>query len=309
VPASRIECPTWLRFLDEATDGDKALVRFLQQWCGYSLTGDTCEHALVFVYGPGGNGKTVFLNTTSGLAGAYATTAPMDTFAAAKGDRHPTDLAMLRGARMVTASETEEGRPWAESRIKQMTGGDPITARFMRQDFFTYTPQFKLTIVGNHKPVLRNVDDAARRRFILVPFTRKPAHPDRQLETKLKAEWPGILRWMIQGCLDWQGNGLIRPETVKAATADYFDNQDLLGQWLEEECDCEPGNTYKWDKTSVLFESWSTYAQRAGEDAGSKKAFSDKMQSRGFEPARGTGGVRLFRGVRKRINRFEQSDE
>jgi putative DNA primase/helicase len=299
-PADEAACPIWLGFLDEATGGDPGLVRFLQQWCGYSLTGDTREHALVFVYGSGGNGKTVFLNTTSRIASGYATNAPMDTFAASKTDRHPTDLAMLRGARMVTASETEEGRAWAESRIKQMTGGDPVTARFMRQDFFTYQPQFKLTIVGNHKPVLRNVDEAARRRFNLVPFTRKPAQPDRQLETKLQHEWPAILRWMIEGCLDWQANGLLQPDAVKAATAEYFDNQDLFGQWLEDECDVEAGNDYKWETTATLFTSWSEYAQRAGESPGSKRSFSEAMQRRGFEPSKGSKGVRIFRGVRKR---------
>jgi putative DNA primase/helicase len=121
----------------------------------------------------------------------------MDTFTASSGDRHPTDLAMLRGARLVTATETEEGRAWAESRIKQMTGGDPISARFMRQDLFTFTPQFKLTITGNHKPVLRNVDEANRRRFNTGPFLHTPPQPDRELETKLRAEWPSIFGWII----------------------------------------------------------------------------------------------------------------
>jgi putative DNA primase/helicase len=173
----------------------------------YSLTGTTREHALLFIYGPGGNDKSVLLNTVSGILGDYCRTAPMDTFTASPGDRHPTDLAMLRGARLVTATETEEGRAWAESRIKQMTGGDPISARFMRQDFFTFTPQFKLTITGNHKPVLRNVDEANRRRFKTGPFLHTPPQPDRELEIKLRAEWPGILEWMVEGCLDWQKNG------------------------------------------------------------------------------------------------------
>ena len=146
------------------------MMRFLQQIVGYCLTGDTREHALFFIYGPGGNGKSVFLNTVSAIIGDYATTAAMDTFVASKSDRHPTDLAGLRGARLVAASETEEGRAWAEAKIKAITGGDPISARFMRQDFFTYRPQFKLVIVGNHKPVLKNVDDAAERRFNIIPF-------------------------------------------------------------------------------------------------------------------------------------------
>ena len=136
-PAEIADCPRWLQFLDE-TFGDAELIRFIQQWSGYCLTGDISEHALVFGFGNGGNGKGVWLNTIAGIMSDYAVTAAMETFTASKFDRHPTELAMLRGARMVTASETEEGRSWAESRIKQMTGGDPITARFMQKDFFTF---------------------------------------------------------------------------------------------------------------------------------------------------------------------------
>jgi putative DNA primase/helicase len=224
-PAPTAHCPTWLAFLQQATAGDAELIRFLQQWCGYCLTGVTREHALLFIYGPGKNGKSVLLNTVSRILAAYCRSAPMDTFTSSSGDKHPTDLAMLRGARLVTATETEEGRAWAEARIKQMTGGDPVTARFMRQDFFTYTPQFKLTIAGNHKPALKNVDDAARRRFNIVPFLHTPPQPDKHLEEKLQREWPGILRWMIDGCLDWQRAGLVRPKVVADATAEYFEAQ------------------------------------------------------------------------------------
>ena len=133
---------------------------------------------------------------------------------------------------MVTASETEEGRAWAESRIKQMTGGDPVKARFMRQNFFEYIPEYKLVFLGNHKPVLRNVDDAARRRFNIIPFTHKPAVSGSGTAEKLKAEHGQILTWMIDGCLDWQESGLVRPDIVTAATAEYFDEQDLFSQWL-----------------------------------------------------------------------------
>lgn len=136
----------WLRFLNDTTRGDEDMVRYLQRIAGYCLTGLTTEHALFFIYGPGGNGKSVFLNTLVHILGEYAVSAPMDTFTSSKFHGHPTDLAMLKGARLVTASETEEGRAWAEARIKALTGGDPITARFMRQDFFTYQPQFKLLI-------------------------------------------------------------------------------------------------------------------------------------------------------------------
>ena len=240
VPRVTRECPAWLAFIKQATGDDEAFARFLQQWCGYCLTGVTQEHALLFVYGPGGNGKSVFLNTVSGILGDYCRTAPMDTFTAGSGDRHPTDLAMLRGARLVTATETEEGRAWAEARIKQMTGGDPVTARFMRQDFFTFTPEFKLTITGNHKPTLKNVDEAARRRFNIGPFLHTPTSRDPHLEAKLLPEWPGILGWMIDGCLDWQSNGLVRPKVVVDATSEYFAAQDVIGRWLTERCIIDP---------------------------------------------------------------------
>ena len=134
------DCPRWLRFLDEITGGNVELQQFLQRVAGYSLTGSTKEHALFFAYGTGGNGKGVFLNTLSAILADYAAVAPMESFIASNAERHPTDLAGLRGARLVTSQETEEGRRWAESKIKALTGGDPISARFMRQDFFTYHP-------------------------------------------------------------------------------------------------------------------------------------------------------------------------
>jgi putative DNA primase/helicase len=230
-------CPTWHKFLAELTCGDDETVEFLKRWAGYCLTGATTEHALVFCYGPGGNGKSVFLNTMAGILGDYSASAAMDTFTTSTFDKHPTDLAMLRGARLVTASETEDGRSWAESRIKQMTGGDLITARFMRQDFFTYRPQFKLTLVGNHKPLLRNVDDAARRRFNIVPMLQKPKRVDQDLEAKLVQEWPAILAWMIEGCLSWQENRLPTPPAIVAATADYFESNDLFSQWMAHCCE------------------------------------------------------------------------
>ena len=289
-PAETADCPIWLKFLNEATGKDTDLIRFLQQWAGYCLTGDTREHALLFVYGPGGNGKSVWLNTIAGILADYAKNAAMETFTASQNDRHPADLAMLKGARMVCASETEEGRAWAEVRIKQLTGDDTISAQFMRQDFFEFRPQFKLTVIGNHKPVLRNVDDAARRRFNVVPFTRKPASPDNQLETKLKAEWPAILRWMIEGCLDWQQNGLIRPQAVVEATTNYFSDQDTLRQWLEECCNT---GARKADTISALFKSWADYAIAAGENPGTKKSFTQTMRDRyGFEPANPVPGTR-----------------
>jgi P4 family phage/plasmid primase-like protien len=286
-PAETADCATWLAFLEQATGGDRDLVGFLRRWFGYCLTGLTQEHALLFVYGPGGNGKGVLLNTVAAVMGSYATTAAMDTFTATQGDRHPADLAMPHGARTVMTTETEEGRAWAEARIKALTGGDPITARFMRRDFFTFTPAFKLTISGNHKPALRNVDDAARRRFNVVPFMHRPESPDSALPEKLRAEFPGILRWLIEGCREWQAQGLARPAVVSNATAEYFSDQDVLAQWVEE--GCELGKDLA-DTNASLFGSWR--ALRAGPLRGA--AEREVVQG-----GPGAAGLRLDQGHRR----------
>lgn len=292
------DCPRWLKFLDETTAGDAELIRFLQQWFGYCLTGDTREHALMFIYGPGGNGKSVYLNTKTRILGDYCRTAGMDVFTASKGDRHPQELARLKGARMVCASETEEGRAWAEVRIKQLTGGDTITARFMRQNDFEFRPEFKLTIIGNNKPILNTVDDAARRRFNVVPFDHTPKNPDPKLESKLHAEWPGILSWAIAGCLDWQANGLKRPRVVIEATAEYFAEQDTFQQWLDERCDIGHAHV---DTNANLLGDWTCYARTHGEFF-SSKSFNTTMQRHGFRPVKNTYGIRGrgYRGVRIR---------
>ncbi|MFZ2445859.1 MAG: phage/plasmid primase, P4 family [Syntrophobacteraceae bacterium] len=289
--------PLWSKFLKDATREDEDLELFLRQMAGYCLTGEVSEHALFFVYGPGGNGKTVFVNTLANILGDYARTAAMDSFTASRSDRHPTDLAMLKGARLVTASETEEGRAWAESRIKQLTGGDTIAARFMRQDFFEFKPHFKLVLLGNYKPILRNVDDAARRRFNMIPFLNAPEAPDKRLEEKLKDEYPAILRWMIEGCLDWLEYGLTRPSVVIEATRVYFDDQDLFTQWLDECCDKGTG---KIETTARLYSSWKEYSERSGELPGSVKTFSANLSRREFQADRATVfGVtqRIFRGI------------
>ncbi|WP_345822424.1 phage/plasmid primase, P4 family [Methylobacterium fujisawaense] len=296
-PAQAPDCPRWLAFLDQATKADPEMIRLLRQLAGIALTGETREHILPFAFGDGGNGKGVLLNTLTRILGDYAVTATVDAFMASHGDKHSTDLAMLRGARLVTASETEEGRAWAEARIKSLTGGDPITARFMRCDNFTYVPQFLLFISGNNKPNLNSVDAAMRRRFIMLPFENKPLVTDPLLPQKLEAEWPGILRWMIEGCLDWQRNGLVRSERDKAATEEYFATQDAFGLWLAEECDCEPGNEFKTATSTELFNAWQSFARRSGETASSHKDFASRMEKRGFQKHK-SHGTMVYRGLR-----------
>lgn len=303
VPADKPECPRWQQFMREATNDDQHLINFLQQFAGYMLTGDTKEHSLLFIHGGGGNGKSVFQNTLAGILSDYAETAAMETFVASNSDKHPTDLAMLHGARLVTASETEEGRAWAESRIKQMTGGDRIKARFMRQDFFEYTPQFKLLLVGNHQPTLRNIDDAARRRFNIVPFIHKPITPDRDLEAKLRTEWPGILRWMIEGCLMWQRFGLVRPQVVLDTTEEYFTEQDSIRQWIDERC--ETGKSTLSDTSTALFRSWTAWATANGEKPGTTKWFAQALRLHGFKQYR-KNKARGFFGIEAKPEQIQQ---
>jgi putative DNA primase/helicase len=290
------DCPLWLAFLERIFAGDHELIAYMQRVCGYSLTGITREHALFFGYGTGGNGKGVFIGTVSGVMGDYATTAPMDTFIASNNDRHPTELAFLRGARLVTASETEEGRRWNETRIKSLTGGDRISARYMRQDFFQFTPAFKLLAFGNHKPGLRGVDEAIRRRFNLIPFTVTitEEQKDEQLPEKLRAEWPGILQWMVDGCGEWQGEGLAPSKAVREATDAYLVSEDSLAQWISECCNVGP-NFYA--TTADLFSSYKKWMDAAGEAVGSQKSFSQKLEKRATPHRQGGTGRTGFRGI------------
>ena len=300
------DCPLWQKFLARITGDDKQLELFLQRVAGYALTGSVEEHALFFGHGTGSNGKGVFVNTISAIMGDYAMTAAMETFVASSGERHPTDVAGLRGARLVVSQETEEGRRWAETKIKTLTGGDKVSAHFMRQDFFEYSPQFKLLIVGNHKPSLRSVDEAIRRRMNLIPFTVTipEGERDEKLPEKLRAEWPGILQWMIDGCAEWQGEGLAKPEAVRKATDAYLAAEDAPSEWMAEKCNVG-SNSY--GTSGDLFKSWKRWADLAGEPAGSQKRFSQMLLDRGFRPRREGGTGRAgFDGISVR---FEYADE
>jgi putative DNA primase/helicase len=292
-------CPLFLKFLDEITASDHELQAFLQTVLGYALTGSTSAHSLFFGWGTGANGKSTLLSTTAYILGDYHRVAPIETFTVSNSERHPTELAGLVGARLVTATETEEGRNWAEARIKQLTGGDPISARFMRQDFFDFVPQFKLFVSGNHKPGLRTVDEAIKRRFHLIPFnvTIPKERRDPDLGDKLRAEAPGILQWMIEGCMKWQRDGLKPPAVVAAATQAYLESQDLLPQWLNE-C-CEIGKQFE-EQASELYKSWTKWCEANGEKPGSHKKFGEKLEARfartRSKASRGYEGLRLMPG-------------
>lgn len=291
----------WLEFLDSVTQGDDELIRYLKRIAGYALTGLVRDHVLIFVYGPGGNGKGTFLDTVRSIMGAYVVHSPTETFMTAISGRHPTELAMLQGARLVTGSETNEGQAWDEAKIKALTGGDPITARFTHKDFFTFEPTHKLVIIGNHRPVLRNVDAAMRRRLRMIPFKFTPARDDKDLRVKLRAEFPQILRWMIDGCLDWQTDDMDLPEVVRVETYEYFADQDAVGQWLRECCEIDdravPDEHLDRCLSSRLFASWAKWAKANGEPPGTNKRLSEEMSRRGFRKKRGAAGIEFY-GIR-----------
>ena len=288
-------CPLWLTFLDRVTARDKELQSYLQRVAGYCLTGSTKEHVLFFFYGTGANGKSVFLNTIRAIWNDYAVVAPMETFVESHTDRHPTELAYLEGVRLVIAQETEQGRRWAESRIKMLTGGERITARFMRQDFFEFDPKFKLLIAGNHKPALSSVDEAIRRRLHLVPFTVTipPEERDKDLFDKLKPEWGGILQWAVHGCLEWQQIGLAPPKTVVDATEAYLYDEDALARWIDECCIV---GKLQWGAGAVLWKNWCNWCEANKEPTGSQKGFSQNLASRGYLLDK-SQGVRGFKGI------------
>ena len=294
----RGDCPLFLSFLTRIMDGDKALVAYLQRMFGYCLTGDTSEQAVFFNHGGGQNGKTVLMSTVAGILADYCRATPIETFTESKNDRHPTELARLRGARLVTATETEAGRHWAESRLKELTGGENIPARFMHKDFFEYLPQFKPVISGNHKPRLRSVGTAMRRRLHLNPFivTIPKEERDTQLIEKLKAEWPGILQWMIDGCLDWQEMGLAPPDAVTKATDAYFAGEDGCANWIADCCEQVAGFV---TASTTLFASWKAWAERAGQTVGSASQFREEMERLGIIHKHGRTG-NYYRGLRIR---------
>lgn len=290
--------PLWTAFLETVTDGCLELQSYLQRMAGYCLTGDIREHAVFFLYGLGANGKSVFVNTLIGVWGDYATTINNDMLMVSNTDRHPTEIARLRGVRLAVGSEIEVGKTWAEAKLKALSGGDPLQGRFMRQDFFEFKPQFKLMLVGNHKPSLRGVDEAMRRRLHLVPFAVTIPEEERDLELpeKLRDEWPAILRWAIDGCLQWQEQGLSPPDVVTEATEAYLESEDALTLWME---DCTEPDVTHWEAAGVLFASWRKWAESAGEFIGSQKRFSGSLEERGLQRHRQGGtGVRGYFGLR-----------
>ncbi len=310
-------CPIWERFLSEIFGGDVEMVAFLQRALGYSISGSTREQVIFILNGSGANGKSVLLDTIATLLADYAAHCPTDTFTSNdRGGGIPNDVARLAGSRFVSIVETEHDKKLAEGLVKQATGGDRLTARFMRQEFFEFTPQFKMWLATNHKPRIRGTDNAIWRRIRLLPFLvtffdecdavegRPIKDPD--LKDKLLLELPGILRWIVDGCLAWQNSdGILPPVAVREATKEYRDSQDMVATWLEERCTLYKGTSCA---TSDLYEDYHSWCDENGEKSISSREFGSSMSEKGYIPTKGAQGKRMRTGLELKV-KYEKTDE
>ena len=289
-------CSTWLAFLDRIMAGDEDVIRFLQKAIGYSLTGDVSEQVVFFLHGVGANGKSTLLSLLLELLGDYGRQAAPGLLTLKRGESHPTELADLAGARFVAAIEVDEGRRLAEALTKWLTGGDRLKARFMRQDFFEFSPTHKLWLAANHRPTVTGSDHAIWRRLRLIPFevSIPEAEQDKLLGNKLRQELPGVLNWTIEGCLAWQRDGLAPPEKVILATNSYREEQDVLTSFLRDRC--VEGEDRK-ATAKELYEAYRTWSDENGDSAMSQKSLGTRLSERGFTSHRGTGGLRWWAGL------------
>ena len=275
-------CPKWLRFLERIYGGDQDLIEFVQRAAGYSLTGETGEQVLFLLHGSGANGKSTLLETFLAMMGDYARPTEFRTLLARENSEAVrNDLAALFGLRLVTAVEVGRGKRLDEAMVKQLTGGDTITARKLYQEYFDFRPRHKLWLAANVKPEIRGADEAIWRRVLLVPHevTIPPEERDRTLTSKLRDELPGILNWAIDGLRAWKGKGLKPPERVRAATAEYREEMDILGDYIAVRCLVKDGAHCP---TGALYADYEYWCQDNGEDAVKKRTFSILLKERGF---------------------------
>jgi putative DNA primase/helicase len=280
--------PSWTAFLERVLP-DEELRAFVQRAVGYSATGNTSEQCMIINHGGGANGKSTFQETVAVALGDYAMRAPSEMLLAKRAGGIPNDVARLKGSRFVAASETEEGRRLAETTVKDLTGQDTITARFMRAEWFDFKPTHKLWLSTNHKPEIRGTDAAIWRRIRLVPWsvTIPPEEQDRSLPAKLRAELPGVLAWIVQGCIEWQRIGLQPPDEVRRATGRYRAEMDVLAAFIDEECIVvdQASATAK-----ALYGAYKAWCEENGERPESQRRFGGRLKERGFENGKITAG-------------------
>lgn len=295
-----VACPTWQKFLEQIQP-DADVRGWLQRLVGYCLTGSTQEQIFTVFHGVGANGKSVFSEVLRKLLGGYAVVTQFSTFVEQRQDAIRNDLATLDKARLVVAAEGPQSARLEEGIVKQVTGGDPVTARFLHREFFTFAPRFKVILVSNHKPIISGTDHGIWRRVVLVPFpvVIPPEAQDRSLSKRLEAELPGILGWALQGLAKYLEVGLQLPPELEQARIEYRADCDLFGAWLEDVCE-EETDAGAWEGATDLYQSYRQWALDAGLRPWSAKNFGGKLRERGFVSAkkfglRGWSGLRLRR--------------
>ncbi len=284
----KAECPTWIDFINTSQWDKEEMIEYLQKAVGYSLTGDTGEKCMFILHGPKDTGKSTFIEAMQMMLGEYAIKIQTQTLMWKRERQQSNDIAILKGARFVHASEAEEHERLAEAQIKEMTGGDTITCRFLHAEFFQFQPEFKLWLSTNHKPKASN-DEALWGRLKLIPFTYRITEDekDRKLKQKLKAELPGILRWAVEGCLKWQADGLKDPQIVSSATGNYRSQMDTIGDFIKDSCELHPDHE---EMAGTLYAAYKAWCVDVGERTESKRAFGLKLLDRGLINKQATSG-------------------
>ena len=277
------KCPTWDMFLLQIFNKDTDLIRFVQKAMGYSLSGDVREQCLFILWGTGANGKSTFLNVLQELFGDYACTTGTETFMK-KTSEQSNDLARLKGIRLVTTTEVEQGKALSESLIKQITGGDEITARFLYGEYFSFKPTFKIFMATNHKPKIRGADNGIWRRIKMIPFTVTiPAEQrDKTLTEKLIVENSGILNWLIQGYALWRKEGLNEPEAIRDANEEYRMDMDTVGTFVNDCFDLDASMRWRLPN-QMLYQTYIKWCNANNERVMSQKWLTMRMSEKGFK--------------------------
>lgn len=272
-------CPIWNKFIKDVFLNREDIIDFVQRFVGYSMTTSTKEQCMFILHGDGRNGKTVFIETLRKLFGDYVTSLPSNSLIRKQIDNGiPNDIAGLKGSRLVTTVETNENVTLDEACIKKVTGSDIIKARFLNKEFFEFIPTFKIIFASNHKPNIRGTDQGIWRKIRMIPFDFKitDENDDRDLQQKLENELPGILNWAIEGLKKWKATGLTQPPAIMETTEQYREEEDSIGQFIEEECEIEK-DTYI--QSSIFKQRIKDYNKYL-----SQKTIDEYMRRKGFRP-------------------------
>ena len=288
-------CPAWKKFIMEIMGYNAELIHFIQNAAGWAITGDTSEQTMFILFGTGANGKSTFLNTIMNLLGDYAIATPTETFMKKTGDQITNDIARLRGTRFVTTTEAEHGKRLSEPLIKQITGNDRMTARFLYGEFFNFVPTFKIWMATNHKPVIKGTDHGIWRRIKLIPFITRieEENQDKHLEEKLMAEGSGILNWLIEGAMRWCKEGLKTPNIIISATDEYRAEMDIIGNFIRERCIQKEGVSIR---SRELFKCYQEWCMENNERTCSERFFCLRLKELGLGQKRNNDG-RYWQGI------------